>query len=150
MNFIEMKESKQKYKQFFILFLLLLVLSCKKNSLHPVPSIPFDINIYLNLPSYNSLESVGGWAYVNGGSKGIVLYRKSSDEFVAFDRHSPANEGLCDQALITNSDNFLQLDDLCSEAKFSLYDGSIISGSEFGLRQYQTFWDGGNSLRIYN
>ncbi|MES2589303.1 MAG: hypothetical protein V4622_10000 [Bacteroidota bacterium] len=115
-----------------------------------MPSIPFDITIYLNLPSYSALESVGGWAYVNGGSKGIVVYRKSVDLFVAFDRHSPADDGSCEESLVTNIDNFLELDDLCSGAKFSLFDGSAISGSDFGLRQYQTVWDGNTALRIYN
>jgi hypothetical protein len=145
-----MKHFKQKYKHFLIFFLFIGIVSCKKSNLNPVPSIPFDITIYLNLPSYNSLEAVGGWTYVNGGSKGIVVYRRSVDEFVAFDRHSPANDGTCAFPLTTNPDNFLQLDDSCSTAKFSLYDGSIIADSEFGLRQYQTFWDGSTSLRIYN
>jgi hypothetical protein len=44
----------------------------------------------------------------------------------------------------------LQLDDDCSSAVFSLYDGSAISGSDYGLRQYQTFFDGSSSLRVYN
>lgn len=145
-----MKFFNQRYKQILFLFLLGSIISCKKNKINPVPSIPFDITIYLNLPSYSALESVGSWVYVNGGSKGIVVYRKSVDEFVAFDRHSPANDGLCEFPLTTNPDNFLQLDDSCTNAAFSLYDGSIISGSDIGLRQYQTFWDGSNGLRIYN
>lgn len=139
-----------------LLFILLLAgftvsSSCRKNNnLNPVPSIPLDINININLPSYSALTGVGGWAYVEGGSKGIVVYRRSIDEFVAFDRHSPANDGTCEQSLVTNEDNFLQLDDLCSGASFSLYDGSPISGSEFGLRMYMTFFDGSDNLRIYN
>lgn len=143
-------QNKQIYKLFSILVLLFTLISCKKSNLNPVPSIPFDITIYTNLPSYNALEGVGGWCYVSGGSKGIVVYRKSIDEFVAFDRHSPADDGNCEEPLVTNVDNFLQLDDSCSGAQFSLFDGSIIKGSEFGLRQYQTFWDGGTALRIYN
>lgn len=130
--------------------LFLLSASCKKNKNHPVPSMPLDITVYINLPSYNALENVGGWTYVSGGSKGIVVYRSAVDQFVAFDRHSPAEDGSCIEPLETNTDNFLQLDDLCSGAKFSLLDGSIISGSDFGLRQYQTFWDGGYTLRIQN
>lgn len=139
-----------------LLFILLLAgftvsSSCRKNNnLNPVPSIPLDINININLPSYNALTGVGGWAYVEGGSKGIVVYRRSIDEFVAFDRHSPANDGTCEQSLVANEDNFLQLDDLCSGATFSLYDGSPLSGSDFGLRMYLTFFDGSDNLRIYN
>lgn len=131
--------------------LLLVFSSCKKNKNHPVPNIPFDITINLSLPSYSDLNGAGGWAYVAGGSRGIIVYRKSYDVFVAFDRQSPADGGAdCATALTPNADNFLQLDDVCSGAKFSLYDGSIISGADFGLRQYQAMWDGSNLLRIYN
>lgn len=134
----------------FAFVLLLSAFSCNKNKVHPVPSIPFDVTININLPTYSGLTGVGGYAYVEAGSKGVVVYRRNMNEFVAFDRHSPANEGECGQPLVTNENNFLQLDDLCSGATFSLYDGSPISGSEFGLRMYVTSFDGGANLRIYN
>jgi len=134
----------------FLIGMMPLIFSCKKTSNHTVTSIPFDISINTSLPSYNSLQGVGGWTYVNGGVQGIVVYRKSSDEFVAFDRKSPIVSSECKKPLTTNSDNFLQLDDSCTNAKFSLFDGSPISGSEFGLRQYQTQWNGSSILRIFN
>lgn len=137
--------------RFFFLFVVLLTVSCKKYKNHPVPSIPFDISININLPSYNDLQGVGGYTFVNGGSKGIIVYRRSYDEFVAYDRHSPADGGSeCATPLTPNSDNFLELDDPCSGAKFSLYDGSPIEGSELGLRVYQAIWDGGDYVRIMN
>lgn len=141
-----------KIQNIFISLLIILISGCKKNSnSNPVPNISFDITINTDLPSYNSLIGVGGWTYVNGGSKGIIVYRKATDVFVAFDRHSPKDaDGTCSQALTPDSNNFLDLNDICSGAKFSLYDGSAISGSEFGLRQYQTSWNGINMLRIYN
>lgn len=137
----------------FILFfcLLFLGLACKKNKQHPVPSIPFDLSIDISLPSYSALNGVGGYAYVAGGSRGIIVYRRSIDEFIAFDRHSPEDpEGTCFEPLFPTAENFLELKDTCSAAKFSLYDGSPISGSEYGLRQYQTIYDGNSTLRIYN
>lgn len=134
----------------FLMGIVSLFFSCKKSANNPIPSVPFDITINTTLPSYNSLQGVGGWTYVSGGVQGIVVYRKSSDEFVAFDRQSPAQQTACKKPLTTNSDNFLQLDDSCTNAKFSLFDGSPISGSEFGLRQYQTQWNGSSALRIFN
>lgn len=137
----------------FILFfaLTLLFTSCKKNKIHPVPSIAFDITIDINLPSYNTLISVGSWAYVNGGSRGIIVYRRSIDEYVAFDRHSPSDpDALCPEPLYPDPDNFLSLIDSCSTMRYSLYDGSPIQDSEYGLRQYQTTYNGSNLLRIYN
>lgn len=124
----------------------------KKANQNPVPNIAFDITINLNLPSYSALTGVGGWVYVNNvGSKGIIVYRRATQEFVAFDRHSPKDpESKCAKPLTPETNNFLTLDDSCSGAKFSLYDGSAQSGSEFGLRQYAVSWDGNSNLRIYN
>ncbi len=137
----------------FILFMLLTFSlgGCVKNSEHPVPNLPFDITIDLALPSYSSLIGVSGWAYVNVGSKGVIVYRRGIDEFIAFDRHSPADiNGDCQFPLFPDINNYLMLKDSCNNATFSLYDGSAITGSEYGLRQYQTVWDGNQGLRIYN
>lgn len=137
-------------------FILLLILGlaftgCKKNKIHPVPNIPFDITINMTLPSYSSLIGVSGWAYVNGGSRGVIVYRRGINDFIAFDRHSPADpNGTCSEPLYPDDDNYLQLIDSCNSATFSLYDGSPISGSEFGLRAYQAIWDGNQTLRIFN
>ena len=129
----------------------LLLTGCTKNASHPVPSIPFDISINMTLPSYSNLIGVSGYAYVNGGSRGIIVYHRGIDDFVAFDRHSPADvAGVCEQPLTPNENNFLMLEDTCNGAEFSLYDGSPMKGSDFGLRQYTVVWDGSQSLRIYN
>ena len=137
--------------QFIVMFGFLLLSGCDKNNINPVPSIPFDMTIDINLPSYNDLINVGGYAFVVGGSRGIIVYRRSIEEFVAFDRHSPEDEeGVCPQPLLPDPSNFLILEDSCSNARFSLYDGSPQSGSSFGLRQYQTIYNGSNLLRIYN
>lgn len=132
---------------------LFIAFSCNVNKKHPIPYYSFDITIDLNLPSYINLQGIGGWAYVNGaGSKGVVVYRQSQQHFVAFDRQSPAEDGFnCDKGLEVDKDNFLILNDPCSNARFSLYDGSVISGdSKWGLRSYLTSYSGGSTLRIYN
>lgn len=136
---------------YFFYILIFLLLSCNKaNRNNPIPNLPFDITINLELPSYNALQGVGGSAFVEGGNQGIVVYRKSIEEFVAFDRRSPAKTDACLKPLTIDENNSLQLVDSCTQAKFSLYDGSILSGSEFGLRQYQTQFNGASILRIYN
>jgi len=128
-----------------------LIGACHKNNQNPVPNLPVDITIDLGLPGYYALQGVSGYAYVNAGSRGIIVYRKTLDEFVAFDRHSPADpEGTCPLPLYPNPNNFLELIDSCNNASFSLYDGAPISNSAFGLRQYATQFNGSNSLRIFN
>jgi len=136
---------------FFLLLLgVFVALSCKKRRTNPVPNIAFDITVNIALPSYNSLMGVGGYAYVAGGSKGIIVYRASIYEFVAFDRHSPTNDATCEKPIEIDSENFLQLNDMCNGATFSLLDGSPISGATVGLRRYITEFDGNSNLRIYN
>ncbi len=140
-------------KTFILSFISILLISskCHKNQNDIIPNIPFDITIDLNLPSYNELTGVGGWAYVNGGSRGIIVYRRAIDEFIAFDRHSPADPaGTCFLPLFPDATNFLVLKDTCNNATFSLYDGSPMTNSEYGLRQYATQFNGSNLLRIYN
>lgn len=137
----------------FVISLILVIslLSCRSVRRNPIPNMPFDVTINLSLPEYIDLQNVGSFALVNGGSKGIIVYRMSYDEFIAFDRHSPAENSFdCDQPLTPREDNYLELADTCSSARFSLLDGSAIEGSDVGLRQYMTYFDGGNKLRIYN
>ncbi len=137
---------------FLLLISSLIFSSCFKNQQNPVPNFPFDVVIDINLPSYNSLAGVGGWCYVEGyGSRGLIVYRRSIDEFVAFDRHSPSDlEGTCFLPLFPDNENFLVLKDTCNNSTFSLYDGSPISNANIGLRQYQTLYDGFSTLRIRN
>ena len=80
---------RYKLHRLFALFLLLFVLnSCRDNN-NGIPLVNVDKEINITLPSYSSLAVVSGWAYVSGGSKGLIVYRKTLDEFVVFDRHSP-------------------------------------------------------------
>ena len=89
-----------KVQFILILFVGTLLFGCSKNKKNPVPNIPFDISINITLPSYSDLMGVSGWAYVNGGSRGIIVYRRGISDFVAFDRHSPADvNGDCPGAL---------------------------------------------------
>jgi hypothetical protein len=136
---------------FFSLGILLLSAKCNNQNQHPVPFVPVDVTIDIQLPSYSDLQGVGGWCYLNGGSRGIIVYRKGIDEFIAFDRHSPADpNATCPQPLYPDNQNFLQLKDTCNNAIFSLYDGSPVSNSIYGLRQYATQFNGNNLLRVYN
>lgn len=147
-----MKKEIIKPVSTLLIYLILVFTSCNKNkNQHPVPSFPFDVTINVELPSYSNLTGVGGWAYVYTGNRNVIVYRKEINNFIAFDRQSPKDiDNNCPQPLTPDNDNFLQLIDSCNNAIFSLYDGQPISNSDYGLRQYQTVWDGQNKLRIFN
>src|SRR3954467_15365363 len=69
--------------------------SCKKSApptqsvqSNPVPYIPVDISMYPGDPLNFTIQAIGGWKYINGGINGIILYRKSQEEFIAIERTS--------------------------------------------------------------
>ena len=84
-----------KVQILLVISLFLMSGSCGNQQTHPVPYVPFNLTIDLNLPGYFSFAGVGGWAYVNGGSRGIIVYRRSIDEFIVFDRHSVDVNATC-------------------------------------------------------
>ncbi len=133
-----------------IVFFNLFLTSCKDEEIYPIPSVPVNIYLNLDLPAYQPLNVTGGWVYVNGGSKGIIVYR-NFDEFIALDRHTthePDEE--CSIATV-DSTNFFILNDGCSESKYSMLDGTVVQGpAKWGLRKYFADWDGFKALYIYN
>lgn len=122
---------------------------CKKEQVVAVPIVPVDIQINLNLPEYNALQVVGGWAYIIGGSEGLLVYRKSADEFSALDRHCTYQSA--DQCKVTvDAGGVVARDTACCHSAFLLLDGSVVQGpATFGLKQYHTTFNG-QVLRIFN
>lgn len=123
--------------------------ACKKNN-YPIPNVPVNITINLDLPSYQPLIYPGGVAYVNGGARGIIVYR-NFEEFVALDRNSTYNSD--DECAIVDvdPDNQFQLVDTCSGSKFSIMNGGVVEGpAKYGLKRYNAYWDGASSVHIYN
>ena len=53
-----------------------------------IPWQPFDvININLNLPEYISLKTDGSSMYIDGGVRGIILYRQNTSNYIAYERN---------------------------------------------------------------
>ena len=133
-------------------FVFLSVNGCKKQqtSTGSVPVVTVDINLYINNPSYINLSATGGWQYITGGVRGILVYRSSSSEFKAYDRnctYQPSNP--CSTVKVDNS-NIIIRDSSCCSSAFSIADGSVIQGPAVSsLKAYNTSFDG-NILHIYN
>jgi len=137
-----------------LLFLVFIVSSCNKdnegNNASQVPNVPTDVIININLPSYNSLSNVGGFAYVQGGSRGIIIYRVGLDQFAAFDRHCTYQ--VSDGCTIEIDEGNLAKDVECCESVFEIINGTPVEGSaERPLYQYNTqFNPNANTVRIFN
>jgi Rieske Fe-S protein len=143
---------QQIYLRYFLfgpILISLFLLSCKEKN-YPIPNVPVNMNINLDLPSYNALNAPGGIAYVNGGSRGIIVYR-NFDDFVALDRHSTYEwEKEC-AVVDINPSNTFELLDTCSGSIYSILSGVVINGpAQFGLKRYNTYWDGAFTVNIYN
>ncbi len=142
-------------KKILIIALLVSIVSCKKKSKqsvsnNPVASVPVNVVLYPNDPLNFKIQAIGGWMYLDGkGVNGIIVYRKSQEEFVAIERTSsylPDNAGAKVKVL---SDNFT-LRDTVSDSRWRILDGTVTKGpAEWSLRLYGTSYDG-NALRIVN
>jgi hypothetical protein len=142
-------------KKFLSLFLLSLALitggsSCRKEKAQGVPLVAVDIRLYSTDPSFVPLNPVGGWAYVSGGNRGIVIYRRSQTDFMAFDRtctYNPADDN--ELIKVDPNNNVIAVDAHCG-SKFLITDGSVNQGpATLPLKSYQTSYDG-TMLHIFN
>ena len=137
---------------FSIIFLINLLLNygCLKNN-QVVPYVYVDLYINISLPSYSSLNAIGGWVYVSGGSNGIILYRQTADQFAAYDRHCTYNvDNPCGAASVDSTNTFVSCS--CDGSQYQLYDGLVIQGpATYSLKSYQTSFDlMTNTVHIYN
>ncbi len=116
------------------------------------------VNITLQ-PNTLDFIPAGGYVYVtaNYPSRGLIVYRPFSDEFLAFERTCPYDPyGCCavDDAtqcarLVADESGIIIIDSCCL-SKYLMTDGSPFEGpSSCPLYQYQTYYDG-TYLRIFN
>ncbi len=132
----------------FSLLMLLTLFSCKKNNSF-IPQVQVQIVINTLDPQFQSLNGIGGWSYVEGGSRGIIVFRSESENFKAFDRHcSFEPENTCARVSVIESSLFAE--DSCCNSRFQLIDGQAIGGpASVGLQEYRTSFDG-NIIQIFN
>ena len=131
-------------------FTMLLLCNCTKNQ-NIVPYVHVDQVINISLPSYSSLNTIGGWKYISGGSQGIIIYRQSYDQFSAYDRHCTYNaDNPCGQASVDSTNSFVECS--CDSSQYQLYDGLVIQGpATYSLKNYRTNFDVmTNQLHIFN
>ncbi len=150
-------EIKMRIKSGLSIFLLIVFLvACEKDAYSPLPHVEVNIQIYPNSAQFIDLNSGGGFVYLtaNYPSRGIIVYRISDTDFVAFERtcpHDPYDccEGTqCPRLMVDESR--LTISDSCCGSIYLILDGSNVSGpSTYRLKQYHTSYDG-NVLYIYD
>jgi len=124
--------------------------SCKKSSSSSqVPNVFVDITVYTTDPQFFKLNAIGGWVYITGGVRGIILYHQSPDVYMAYDRNCTYNPSDAKANLVVDGSNISAVDSSCG-SKFLLYDGSVTKGpAAFPLKAYQTTVNG-SAIHIFN
>lgn len=129
--------------------LILFSTACRKDD-DQIPNVPVDIYINITDPNFVPLNSVNGNVFITGGVKGIVVYRKSVTEFMAYDRccsHKPSES--CERVELDTSTTLFLLDKCCG-SKFLITDGSVQNPPAIRpLKSYNTAFDG-TTIHIYN
>ena len=126
------------------IILLLVLAGCEPNEYDdPVPYAPFeDIVLNLNLPQYIGLKTPGATLTEGGGVRGIIIYCKQPNEYMAYERNCTyhPNEA-CATVNVDVSKLFLV--DPCCGSTFDLATGAPTGGMAIRpLVQYRTTFDG--------
>jgi hypothetical protein len=122
----------------FVLTFFLTFISCQNTNVRDdIPRIYVYEEINLNDFNYNALKLIGGYVYYNAGVRGIIIYKKSLNQYLAFERDCPYQpKNTC--ALISVDKSTLYMADTCCTSKFD-FDGNPIAGpAQFPALQYNT------------
>ncbi|EMR02664.1 Rieske (2Fe-2S) protein [Cesiribacter andamanensis] len=106
-----------------------------------IPYVPVYIEINLDDLRYQNLNS-GGWVYLEGGIRGIVLIKESDSRYLAFERtctYQPQEE--CARVEMHPTGIYLH-DESCCGSQFDRR-GQVLKGpASQPLRQYATARNG--------
>lgn len=135
-----------------LLFTLVLLMlgSCKKETPQPIiPEVLVNFSINPNSTEFLELNSPGGWVYLTGGYQGILVYRLTMTDFLAYERTCPYDPEAPGARVEMEASEITCVCPVC-QSKYIILDGSPFEGpSPYLLKQYQTRYDG-NILYIFN
>ena len=70
----------------YLMILILLFFSCGDENNY-IRNVYVDVEIDLSLPEFSNLNTVGNSLFIEGGNKGIIIYRYSNYEYKIYDRN---------------------------------------------------------------
>jgi nitrite reductase/ring-hydroxylating ferredoxin subunit len=116
---------------------IVLLSSCTKDDGSYIPDVYVNYAVPINDPSISALNGPGGAVLISGhGVAGIIIYRRSDNMYVAYDRCSSVNPQ--NKCAVTLDNPSLTATDPCSGAKFSLFDGTPVKApATKSLKSYQ-------------
>jgi hypothetical protein len=110
-------------KNRFRLILSAILVICCSSVFAQAAFAPITIN--LNYPQFQKLKLDGGFVYLDGGLKGIILYRANENSYLAFDRACPhhPNVGIVQ----VDPSSLFMIDHSCNSS-FNFSDGQPTGG----------------------
>jgi hypothetical protein len=100
---------------------VLMLTSCAKDSSDIIPNVY--VNYRISIQQFQINKNANGVLLVNNqGVAGLIIYRRTDGAYVAYDRCSTVNPTA--KCAVVPDETGLGADDVCSGAKFSLFDGS--------------------------
>lgn len=123
---------------------LLLVAACGREQRCGVPIGMTNFEINPNSAYYSGLNNVGGYEYLTGGHRGVVVVRLSWDQFAAYERTCPLDSTT---AVVVSEDWGSSLLECpkCKTCFIANSDGMPMDGGATScpLYQYSTSYSGG-------
>jgi len=132
--------------------------SCKNNNVtEAIPKGPVNITLDLNLLDYQHLLVPGGFTYVEGGVKGVLIIHDFDDNWYAFERTcawQPLNA--CSKIWVDTQSIQLKCGEYasggfqpCCESRY-LFGGLPLKGPAAGSLARYNISRSGNLLYVYN
>lgn len=112
----------KKTKIQLIIFVIALFAATQSYSQGAFP----DITVNLTFPQYQRLKMDGGYVYLDGGMKGIILYHVNDNTYVAFDRVCPHDLNSNCEVQVDGSSLFFI--DHCCKSTFETSNGQPTRG----------------------
>ena len=135
---------------FLLFFMTLLGCGSTTTPEDLLPYVAVNENVNLDLPQFVNLQVPGGWAYVSGGLKGIIVYNINGTQFKAFERaapHLPLSK-TCSRMDVVNG---FKMVCPCDDSEFNILNGApLTSGINYFARDYLVTNLNGAVLRITN
>jgi len=139
-----MKVKSTSWSLLLVFSCLFFLTSCKPDLTDDaIPQVFFpDIILNLTLPTQNSLKIDGGTLSIDGGVRGIIIYRKNSSTYLAYERNCSFHPNDACATVEVHSTN-LFMTDTCCKSTFGFDDGTPTGGPAWrSLRRYKTSLDG--------
>ena len=123
-----------KQAKFLIIFLLS-IFSCGDSNNY-IRNVYVDVEIDLSLPEFSNLNTVGNSLFIEGGNKGIIIYRHSNYEYKIYDRNCSYEPNL-ECSYIDSINSIIAFCGCCSSAFLLDQNGSAANNpAVLPLKQY--------------